>query len=205
MTRCLERVLQLPAPVVLASASPRRQQLLAMMGIDAITVPANIDEDALGNLPPRQYVEALAFRKAAHVQQRYPDAIVIGADTTVVLDGAMLNKPRDGEEARRMLTRLSGHTHTVMTGVAVLWQSKRLVDSRTTQVTFRTLTPEEIEAYVATGSPLDKAGAYGIQDDCGALFVSRIEGCYYTVVGLPVELLYRMLRLLVRLQPQAST
>ncbi|GIV53675.1 MAG: Maf-like protein [Candidatus Kapaibacterium sp.] len=199
MSACSATVLQLGAPVVLASASPRRRALLEMLGIEAIVVPAHLDEDAIAVQNPRQTVELLALRKAEHVQREYPDAIVVGADTTVVLDsGLVLNKPADASDAERMLRTLSGRQHRVMTGVAVLWRSERLVDSRVTTVTFRPLADDEIAAYIASRSPLDKAGAYGIQDDCGATFVSAIEGCYYTVVGLPVELLYRMLRLLCR-------
>lgn len=198
MSTCADFLASLPAPVILASSSPRRKQLLSMVGIQAAIVPAAIDEDGFEHMPPRSMVEELAFRKVSAVQKRYPDAIIIGADTTVVLDGRVLNKPRDAEHAHAMLQALSGRTHTVITGVAVLWGSLRLIDSRCTLVTFRSLSLEEIRAYVASGSPLDKAGGYGIQDDCGAVFVESIEGCYYTVVGLPVELLYRMLRLLTQ-------
>ncbi|MCX7937309.1 MAG: Maf family protein [Chlorobi bacterium] len=196
MNACAAQLLQLPAPVILASASPRRQQLITLLGIDVSVIPAAVDEDAFDRTMPRQYVEVLAQAKAAAVRRLHPESIVIGADTTVVLDGQVLNKPRDRDDAVRMLRLLSGRTHTVITGVCVLWQKVRLVDSRITHVTFRSLSEEEIAAYVASGSPLDKAGAYGIQDDCGATFVDAIEGCYYTVVGLPIALLYRMLRLL---------
>lgn len=188
--------LKLPAAIVLASSSPRRQQLLRMLGIEPHVAPANIDEEAIRYSSPRQYVELLADQKAARVQQSYPAAIIVGADTTVVLDGTILNKPRNTDEAEQMLRMLSGRTHTVFTGITVRWGTFRLTDSSATRVTFRTLNDEEIAAYVATGSPLDKAGAYGIQDDCGAVFIQRIEGCYYTVVGLPIELLYRMLRII---------
>ncbi|GIV55724.1 MAG: Maf-like protein [Candidatus Kapaibacterium sp.] len=198
MGTCANVLVGLSAPVILASSSPRRKQLLGMLGIEAAIIPAAIDEDGFEHLPPRRMVEELAFRKASVVQRHYPEAIIIGADTTVVLDGKVLNKPCDAEHARAMLGALSGRTHTVITGVAVLWRSLRFVDSRSTRVTFRSLSDEEIETYVATGAPLDKAGGYGIQDDCGAVFVESIEGCYYTVVGLPVELLYRMLRLLTQ-------
>ncbi|MCS7000311.1 MAG: Maf family protein [Bacteroidota bacterium] len=196
MNACAAQLLQLPAPVILASASPRRQQLITLLGIDVSVIPAAVDEDAFDRTMPRQYVEVLAQAKAAAVRRLHPESIVIGADTTVVLDGQVLNKPRDRDDAVRMLRLLSGRTHTVITGVCVLWQKVQLVDSRITHVTFRSLSEEEIAAYVASGSPLDKAGAYGIQDDCGATFVDAIEGCYYTVVGLPIALLYRMLRLL---------
>lgn len=200
MNSCIASALKMPAPLVLASASPRRRQLLAMLGLEPIIHPAHLDENAIVARSPRQYVELLALRKAQKVQQQFSDALVVGADTTVVVDGHMLNKPRDADDAREMLRLLSGRTHTVVTGVAVLYRNRRLVDSRATYVTFRRLDSEEIDAYIASGSLLDKAGAYGIQDDCGAVFVSHIEGCYYTVVGLPIELLYRMLRIMCRLE-----
>jgi len=199
MSSCARGLLALPSPVILASSSPRRKALCEMLGIDVEVVPAMIDEDAPSSRAPRRMVEELAFRKASVVYQRYPDSIIVGADTTVVLDGQVLNKPQDAEHARTMLRTLSGRTHTVITGIAVLWHSMQLVDSRCTDVTFRSLTDVEIDAYIATGSPFDKAGGYGIQDDCGATFVTDIHGCYYTVVGLPLELFYRMLRLISRL------
>ncbi len=123
-------------------------------------------------------------------------AIVIGSDTTVVLDGVVLNKPVDAEDAVRMLRTLSDRTHTVYTGLAVVDASTgtHIAVHRSTKVTFRPLDAVEINAYVASGSPLDKAGAYGIQDDFGAVFVRNVEGCYYTIVGLPLELLYTSLR-----------
>ncbi|RMF35160.1 MAG: septum formation protein Maf [Chlorobiota bacterium] len=198
MGTCAKDLVGLSAPVILASSSPRRKQLLGMLGIEATIIPASLDEERFEQMPPRRMVEELAFRKALAAQTHVPDAIIIGADTTVVLDETMLSKPHDAEHACAMLRTLSGRTHTVITGVAVLWGAFRLVDSRSTRVTFRSLSEEEIRTYVATGSPLDKAGGYGIQDDCGAVFVESIEGCYYTVVGLPVELLYRMLRLVTQ-------
>ncbi|MCX7930572.1 MAG: Maf family protein [Chlorobi bacterium] len=198
MNACALQLLGLSVPIVLASASPRRRHLMAMLGLEVDIVPAQLNEDAFVGLQPRQYVETLALRKAESVQRSRPGSIIVGADTTVVLENHILNKPADADDAHRMLRQLSGRTHTVWTGVAVLWRTMRLVDSRATSVTFRTLDTDEIAAYVASGSPLDKAGSYGIQDDFGATFVRSIEGCYYTVVGLPVELLYRMLRIVAR-------
>lgn len=200
----LNTLLQLPCRLVLASQSPRRKALLHHVGFAFDTLVPNVDEDSVPtSMEPPAYVQELALlkaRKGADMTQG--DAIVIGSDTTVVLNGSVLNKPADPADAVRMLTSLSGRTHTVYTGLALVWKHGDITTvrlaSRSTQVTFRHLDPDEVEAYVASGSPLDKAGAYGIQDDFGAVFVSRVEGCYYTIVGLPLELLYTELRTLVR-------
>ncbi|MBU3698912.1 MAG: septum formation inhibitor Maf [Candidatus Kapabacteria bacterium] len=194
--------MHLPVPLVLASQSPRRQALMRHVGFQFTSIVPSIDEDAVDtSLPPHEYVRELAFRKAIRgCEMTQVDAIVIGSDTTVVLDDEVLNKPADADDAARMLRRLSGRTHVVHTGLALVGRGKglgRRVASRATKVTFRELSDEEIAAYVASGSPLDKAGAYGIQDDFGAVFVSHVEGCYYTIVGLPLELLYTELRCLV--------
>lgn len=198
----LNDLLHLPAPLVLASQSPRRQSLMHHVGFVFTSVVPSIDEDAVDtSMPPAEYVQELAWRKAQRGAEMVSgDAIIIGSDTTVVLDGMVLNKPADADDAITMLRRLSGKTHTVHTGLALVGKGSGLTSrraSRATNVTFRELSDEEIHAYVATGSPLDKAGAYGIQDDFGAVFVSRVEGCYYTIVGLPLELLYTELRELV--------
>jgi septum formation protein len=198
----LNDLLHLPVPLVLASQSPRRQSLMRHVGFVFTSVVPSIDEDAVPtSLVPADYVQELAWRKAVRGAELVEgDAIVIGSDTTVVLDGQVLNKPIDADDAVSMLRRLSGRTHTVHTGLALVGRGRGLPSrrsSRATHVTFRDLSDEEIHAYVGTGSPLDKAGAYGIQDDFGAVFVSRVEGCYYTIVGLPLELLYTELRELV--------
>lgn len=198
----LNDLLQLPKPLVLASQSPRRQSLLRHVGFEFDVVVPNVDEDSVPTtMPPQDYVERLARAKAMRgAELVLRPSIVIGSDTTVVLDGIVLNKPVDANDAVRMLTLLSDATHTVYTGLS-------LVDSATgrcttthsaTRVTFRALEAEEIQAYVDSGSPLDKAGAYGIQDDFGAVFVRHVEGCYYTIVGLPLELLYTTLQSFVR-------
>ena len=163
------------------------------MGIDAEVLPSNVGEDADVS-EPDHLVSVLAMRKARQVARRRPSAITIGADTTVVIDGVILGKPRDAEEAAAMLRRLSGRTHAVYTGVALIeHRSGRLAwGVEETRVTFATLLQAEIDAYVATGSPFDKAGGYGIQDDLGALFVARIDGDYYNVVGLPLRRLYEL-------------
>jgi septum formation protein len=194
----LNSLLQIPHPLVLASQSPRRQALLTHIGFTFDVVVPNVDEDAVPTtMPPSDYVAHLALLKARRGAElvRQP-SIVIGSDTTVVLDGTVLNKPVDAADAVRMLNALSGRTHTVHTGIALVDTETQVwrTAARETKVTFRTLDHAEIEAYVASGSPLDKAGAYGIQDDFGAVFVRSVEGCYYTIVGLPLELLYTELR-----------
>jgi septum formation protein len=188
--------MKLRVPLILASRSPRRRKLLAQLGLDFEVHPSDLDENATNHRLPEQLVEQLALEKARAVAARFPEALTLGADTIVVLDGDVLNKPADEAEARAMLRRLSGRTHTVYTGVALVHPAsqREVVDYEATEVTFAPLTDAEIDAYVATGSPLDKAGAYGIQDDYGAVFIRRIEGDYYNVVGLPLHRLYRMLR-----------
>jgi septum formation protein len=188
--------MKLSVPFILASRSPRRRKLLAQLGVDFEVYPSDLNENATNHRPPEQLVEQLALEKARLVAQRFPEALTLGADTIVVIDGTVLNKPADAEKARAMLRRLSGRTHTVYTGLALVHPiSKReITASEATRVSFAPLSDEEIEAYVATGSPLDKAGAYGIQDDYGAVFIRRIEGDYYNVVGLPLHRLYRLLR-----------
>lgn len=197
----LNTLLQLPLPLVLASRSPRREALLRHVGFAFDVVVPDVDEDAVStSMDPAAYVEHLAVLKAQRgAELVLRPSIVIGSDTTVVLDGQVLNKPSDADDAVRMLSTLSGRTHTVYTGIALI-DTRTLVCTsavRSTHVTFRELDAMEIRAYVDTGSPLDKAGAYGIQDDFGAVFVSRVEGCYYTIVGLPLELLYTELRAFV--------
>lgn len=200
----LNTLLHLPCRLVLASQSPRRQSLLRHVGFSFDTIVPNVNEDSVPtSMEPPSYVQELALMKARKgADMTENDAIIIGSDTTVVLDGAILNKPSDATDAQRMLRSLSGRTHTVHTGLALVWKRADTTTvrcaSRSTDVTFRELEAEEIEAYVASGSPLDKAGAYGIQDDFGAVFVSHVSGCYYTIVGLPLELLYTELRTLVR-------
>lgn len=187
--------MQLHSPLILASASPRRRQLVGQMGLAFDVQPSDVDETALPDAEPSALVHHLAMEKAVAVARLHPGRLVLGADTIVVLDGHILGKPADAAEARRMLGRLSGRMHTVFTGVALvhLDSARRVVTHEQTDVYVDALTPEEIAAYVETGAPLDKAGAYGIQDDYGAVFIHRIEGDYYNVVGLPLHRLYRML------------
>ncbi len=191
-------MLNLSRPIILASQSPRRKSLLRQIGLDFILQPSDIIEENMSlDLSPIDYSIGLARQKAEDVagKQKEP-SIIIAADTIVVIDGCIINKPRDANHACEMLRKLSSRTHTVYTGLAIALSPENTVvcAARATNVTFRSLEEDEIKDYVATGSPLDKAGAYGIQDDFGAVFVERIEGCYYNIVGLPLELLYRMLR-----------
>lgn len=183
-------------PFVLASASPRRRQLLELIGIDFRVQPSHADESTDGSLAPDELVRQIAARKCMSVGRELDDALVLGADTIVVLDGEVLGKPQDEADAGHMLRRLSGNTHVVYSGIALYYSgADRMVNATAaTRVTFDDLSDGEIAAYVAGGSPMDKAGAYGIQDDRGALFVSRIDGDYYNVVGLPMNLLYRTLK-----------
>lgn len=180
--------------LILASQSPRRKALLEQMGFqDFEAIPAQGKEEADPALPPEEYVERLALHKAQEVAANQgEDAVVIGADTVVVLDGHILGKPKNAAEALQMLTALSGRKHLVHTGVAVICGGEVELRHETTKVTFCTLTQREMLAYIATGEPMDKAGAYGIQGR-GALFIDKIEGDYYNVVGLPISCLNRML------------
>ena len=182
-------------PLILASTSPRRKELLRQIGLDFTVDPADVDEHVLPGESPEAYAIRVALAKARVAAGRAGSGIVIAADTIVVVDGAILGKPVDAEDARRMLTALSGRQHEVVTGLAVVDAASEKYVTRIsiTKVWFRDLTEREIASYVATGEPLDKAGAYGIQER-GALLVESIEGCYSNVVGLPLSLLGEMLR-----------
>lgn len=186
-----ERTARVP-DVVLASASPRRAAVLRMLGLSFSVVPADVEERREPGEPPRRYVERLSRAKVRHVVAAHPEALVIGGDTVVAMDGGVLEKPRHGAEAVRMLSSLSGSEHKVYSGLAVAAHGRIASSVAAARVIFRTLTREVIEAYVATGEPLDKAGAYGIQGR-GASLVERIEGDYYAVVGLSVAALVGLL------------
>lgn len=178
--------------LILASASPRRRELLQLIAEDFSICPPDADETLPAGFSVSQQIELLASRKAEQIFAQHPDSIVIGADTMVVADGVPLGKPADAAEAKRMLRLLSGRQHEVITGLAVQSKDGKEVAHSLTKVYFRTLSDEEIDRYIATGEPLDKAGAYGIQGK-GAVFVTGIEGDYFSVVGLPVAQLYMML------------
>ena len=180
--------------IILASQSPRRRQLLEQMGVRDFTVrPAVGEEKADPGLSPAELVEALSRQKAAEVAAgAEEDDLIVAADTVVAIDGLVLGKPRDPEDAVRMLTALSGREHTVHTGITVRLGGRAVTEAEVTAVRFRPLTGEEIACYVSTGEPMDKAGAYGIQG-MGALLVERLEGDFFNVMGLPVLRLSRML------------
>ena len=176
--------------VILASQSPRRRDLLTLIGIPHDVRPADIDERYLPGEAPRAHAERLAREKATRVAET--GAIVIGSDTIVVVDGDVLGKPADARAATDMLRRLSGRTHVVITAVAVSHGGKTESAVEEVAVTFHELTDDDIERYVATGEPMDKAGAYGIQG-YGATIVQRVDGDYFAVMGLPLQRLVRLL------------
>ncbi|MGH7709798.1 MAG: Maf family protein [Gemmatimonadaceae bacterium] len=179
--------------IILASGSPRRTELLHLIRIDHEVRPAQIDETQRANEAPRTYAERLAREKAQAVARQHADAVVIGADTIVVLDGDVLGKPDDPHEAAAMLRRLSGRAHIVDTAVAVARDGAVTSAVEEVEVQFRQLSRADIERYIATGEPMDKAGAYGIQG-YGATIVERVTGDYFAVMGLPLGLLVRLLR-----------
>jgi septum formation protein len=176
---------------VLASSSPRRRQLLDLIGIRHDVIPANIDESYLPGEAPAAHAERLARGKAASVAARVPDAVTIGADTIVVVDGDVLGKPRDEAHAAEMLRRLSGRSHHVVTAVAAVWRGAMASAVEDVGVTFRPLTRDQIASYIATGEPMDKAGAYGIQG-YGATIVERVDGDYFAVMGLALNRLVQL-------------
>ena len=178
--------------IILASSSPRRRDLLDLIGIAHEVRPADVDETMVGGESPAQYAERLAREKAEALAGEGND-VVIGADTVVVIDGRVLGKPVNEQQAAAMLESLGGRTHTVLTAIAVAADGVTSSGVEEVQVTFRPLTLEEIESYVATGEPMDKAGAYGIQG-YGATIVERIEGDYFAVMGLPIVRLVRLLK-----------
>ncbi|HVN78655.1 MAG TPA: Maf family protein [Terriglobia bacterium] len=179
--------------LVLASASPRRAELLRLLLVDFEILPCQVSERRLRGESPEGLVKRLALAKARMGRSLRPSSTVVGADTVVVFENRVFGKPDSVEEARRMLRCLSGKTHFVFTGICVLHGRTRLVDYSRTAVRFNEITDREITDYLRTGEPLDKAGAYAIQGTASR-FVERIEGCYFNVVGLPVSLLYIMLK-----------
>lgn len=183
--------------IILASGSPRRAELLRQIGIHDFTVrPSGLDENIPYGGDPVEWTKKLALLKARDVAGRYRNALVLGADTTVSLGGRIYGKPEDRRDAVRMLVELSGKTHEVITGFAIVNSSAGglyVADAAVTRVTFRSLDRSEIEAYVRSGEADDKAGAYGIQG-MGAVFAERLEGCYFNVMGLPLSRLYGHLK-----------
>ena len=181
-----------PVEVILASQSPRRRELLTLVGIRHVVSPADIDESVMPDEAPVPHCERLARAKAHVLAERHPDAVIIAADTIVVLDGDILGKPRDAADARAIIARLSGRTHTVYTAMAVELGGRTESAVEEVAVTFRDLSAEDIAEYVATGEPMDKAGAYGIQG-YGATIVERIDGDYFSVMGLGLRRLVALL------------
>lgn len=177
--------------IVLASGSPRRHELLKYIVEQFEILPSDIEEIAEGS--PKEQVIKLALDKACDIAGKRPDAVVIGADTLVAIGDMVLGKPKDKANAARMLRQLSGNTHCVYTGLAVIADGQAETRCVATEVKFNEMTDDEIAEYIDTGEPMDKAGAYGIQG-YGGKFIDRIDGCYFNVMGLPQSVLYEMIR-----------
>lgn len=183
--------------LVLASASPRRLEIFKMLGLQPLVVPADIHEP-IDNRSSKKLVTAHALAKAENIKQFFDDnTIIVASDTLVCVNKVVLGKPQSKDEAFQYLKMLSGKTHTVYSGVCIIWQNHRLVDYAKTDVTFSQLSDEEIKAYIKTKEPMDKAGAYGIQG-YGCQFISEIKGCYFNVMGFPVQLFYNMMQNMLR-------
>ena len=183
--------------IILASASPRRRELLKLIYDEFEIEPADIDETVRRSIELEQYPEYLALKKSRYIAEKHPVSdVVIGCDTGVFINDMMLGKPEDTEQAFEMLKLLSGKTHKVITGCSVFYKGQNISFSETTEVEFFRLTDDEIKEYIATGEPMDKAGAYGIQGK-GALLVKRINGDYYNVVGLPVGALKQKMKMFI--------
>ena len=180
-------IFQPDIPVILASASPRRKELLEKLGLRFSVIPAHIDETMLKDEDPINYASRMSLEKGEAIAKKYPERIVISSDTVVVHKEHILGKPSDPKDARRMLKMLSGKTHQVITAFTILQNNRDIerTEHEISDVTFRDLNDSEIDNYIATGSPLDKAGAYGIQD-LHANLVKSINGCFYNVIGFPV-------------------
>lgn len=185
--------------IILASQSPRRIDLLKRIIPDFEVKVSNINEDTNGTTVPWKLVDELSYQKAQNVARQIPTGIIIGADSIVVLHSKILGKPKNANDAFHMLSLLSGKVHQVYTGFTIIKKPQQVVisDYEVTHVKFRSLEAREIEKYIQSGQPLDKAGAYGIQDD-GAVFVESINGCYYNVVGLPITKIFLALKKLLK-------
>ncbi len=179
--------------LILASNSPRRKEILEMMGIEFTIIPAKNEAEIPSDMPIKYGVTQVAYLKAREVFRLHPDHTVLGADTVVVVDGEILGKPKDREEAFNMLKKLSDKTHQVITGVALIKKGKTTMFTQSAKVTFSKLTEQEINDYIGSNEPFDKAGSYAIQGK-GAKFVKKIDGDFYTVVGLPCQKLYHVLK-----------
>jgi septum formation protein len=200
----IKSLLNINRRIVLASGSPRRKKLLEDIGFEFEVITSNVDEGQVSEmLVPSKYVMELALLKAKDVAKNLDKcALVIGADTTVVINNKIINKPIDKNDAFHILSELSDNKHKVYTGIAFVdsANNQSFYTYQETEVTFRKLSEKEIWAYIESGSPMDKAGAYGIQDDFGAVFVNNINGCYYNIVGLPLELFYISIKRFLNLE-----
>ncbi|MEX0737031.1 MAG: Maf family protein [Bacteroidota bacterium] len=187
--------------LILASQSPRRRLLLKQIGLRFTVRPSKVEEVFSSRESPRSNARRIALEKARDVARNVSRGIVVGADTIVVVDGGILGKPRTKKEARMMLMKLSGREHLVYTGFALVdaRSGRSVAGVERTRVRFRRLDPKEVAAYVGSGAPMDKAGAYGIQDDYGAVFVEKVDGCFYNVVGFPLARFYSTLTEFIRL------
>lgn len=183
---------------ILASASPRRRELIKLIDENAVILPADIEEVCNAEIYPENTAEYFACQKAKHVSRLHPNSIVLGADTVVIIDGEILGKPKDEADAFNMLKKLSNKTHEVITGCCLCFGEKSYSFSVTSSVTFFALKDEEIKAYIETKEPFDKAGAYGIQGK-GCLLVKEIRGDFNNIVGLPVSALKRHLEIFMRM------
>jgi len=186
-------------PLYLASGSPRRKRLLKQLDLNLKTFSVDLDEEIFDGEHPVQTVKRLAEHKMDLALSKVKEGIIITADTIVVLNKEVIGKPKNKKDAFRILKKLSGNTHKVYTGFAIVntVSGNRIVDYEMTKVTFRELIDKEIKDYINTGSPMDKAGAYGYQDDFGSVFVKSINGCYYNVIGLPLAKVYNSLKEIV--------
>jgi septum formation protein len=183
--------------LVLASASPRRLEIFKMMGLNPLVIPADVHEP-IDHRPPWTLVKDHAMHKAECIRQYFDDnSVIVGADTLVYIDKTTLGKPDSKADAELYLRMLSGKTHTVYSGVCILWQNRKLVEYAKTNVTFCELTDEQIRSYINTREPMDKAGAYGIQG-YGCQFITGIKGCYFNVMGFPVQLFYQLAQSMLR-------
>lgn len=179
--------------IILASASPRRTELLSLIHIDHKVIPSTIKENIDYSMTPESIVKSLAEQKASDVADRYPNDVVIGADTIVVINNEILGKPKNYEEAFKMLSMLSGNTHKVITGVCIIHNKKKIIFSCTSNVEFSQMSTEEIKEYISEENVYDKAGSYAIQG-IGAKYIKKIDGDYYNIMGLPLNLLYQTLK-----------
>ena len=184
-------LLQNSPPIILASNSPRRKSLLKLIDLQFKVIASSVHEDFNINLKPIEFAKHYANLKALDVAEKHPNSLVIGADTIVVLDEEIIGKPKDENDSKLMLRKLSGRTHTVITGVSLVWRKENIVDTfnEETKVTFQNLTDEQIQFYIDKYNPLDKAGSYGIQD-WFAVCVKKIDGCFYNVMGMPLSNFY---------------